>query len=109
MDVRGSDQDQGLGDVVDLLVNVDAGQLLYAMVGSGGFLGIGQTTKAVPWEAMQYSAGDNTLILAMTADRVTGRARSDARSTSRNSGRELGCERPPVLADAEQPLMPGAR
>jgi hypothetical protein len=70
MDVRGSDLDQGLGDVVDLLINVDAGQVLYAMVGSGGFLGIGQTTKAVPWEAMQYSAGDNTLILAMTADEL---------------------------------------
>jgi sporulation protein YlmC with PRC-barrel domain len=70
MDVRGSDMDQRLGDVSDLLINVDVGQVLYALVGSGGFLGIGQTTKPVPWDAMEYSAGDNTLILNVTADEL---------------------------------------
>jgi hypothetical protein len=72
MDIRGADLDAGLGDVTDLLVNVGAGQVLYILLGSGGFLGIGQTTTAVPWEALQFSSGDNSFMLDVTAADLQG-------------------------------------
>jgi sporulation protein YlmC with PRC-barrel domain len=70
MNVRGMDQDAGLGDVSDLLVNLDAGQVIYVLLGSGGFLGIGQSVTAIPWEAFTMSSGDNTLVLDMTSDEL---------------------------------------
>jgi sporulation protein YlmC with PRC-barrel domain len=70
MNVRGMDQDAGLGDVSDLLVNLDAGQVIYVLLGSGGFLGIGQSVTAIPWEAFTMSSEDNTLVLDMTSEEL---------------------------------------
>lgn len=70
MRVRGSDQDQTLGAISDLLINTDAAQVVYAFVSYGGFLGMGQTTKPLPFEAMQYSSGDNTFVVNITSDEL---------------------------------------
>ena len=64
------DQDSTLGSISDLLVNVDAGQVLYALLGAGGFLGIGESITAIPWDALTMSPGDNTIVLNMTADEL---------------------------------------
>lgn len=50
--------DTGLGEVSDLLVNLDAGQVLYAVVSYGGFLGIGANSVPVPWSALQVQTLD---------------------------------------------------
>lgn len=41
-----------LGDTEDLLINVEDGRILYAVVDVGGFLGIGESEVAVPWSAI---------------------------------------------------------
>jgi hypothetical protein len=70
MAVRGMDQNETLGSLNDMLVNVEAGQILYGLMGSGGFLGIGETITAIPWEAFRISPQDNTVVLDMTAEEL---------------------------------------
>ncbi len=104
MNALGPNQGQAVGDVVDLLVNVDAGQVLYALVGSGGFLGIGQTVKPVPWDAVRYSAADNTLVLPVTADQLNSAPDLTLDKSPEHRRCELGRNRPAVLDDAHQPV-----
>jgi sporulation protein YlmC with PRC-barrel domain len=52
--VRGSDN-RNIGKVEDLVVELQSGRLLYAVVSAGGFLGIGDRDVAVPPGALRAS------------------------------------------------------
>ena len=58
------------GEIEDFVVDLDAGRIAYACVGSGGFLGIGETVYAIPWKAMKWS-GDKDRFFTVNADRKT--------------------------------------
>ncbi|ACB74416.1 PRC-barrel domain-containing protein [Opitutus terrae] len=61
---------EGLGQVKDLVIDARAGQLVYALVSSGGLLGVGERIRAVPFAAFKdtYRAdGDLVLPIDRTA------------------------------------------
>ena len=62
--------DSKIGDVSDLLVQKD-GKITAAMVGVGGFLGIGEKDVAVPFDAIQAKIKDNKIYLVMSATKDT--------------------------------------
>lgn len=63
--------DENLGEVSDLLVNLDAAQVLYAVVSYGGFLGIGANAVPVPWTAAQVQMTENgTPYMTLNADKA---------------------------------------
>ena len=49
----------GLGDSVgsvrDLVLDLERGRVAYAVVASGGFLGVGEKLIAVPWSALKHN------------------------------------------------------
>ncbi len=45
---------ENIGHVHDLSIDKASGQVLYALVSFGGFLGIGNRYHAVPWSLMHY-------------------------------------------------------
>jgi hypothetical protein len=47
-----------IGDILDLMVGKD-GRITVAMVGVGGFLGIGEKTVAIPFDALNVSQNNN--------------------------------------------------
>jgi sporulation protein YlmC with PRC-barrel domain len=51
LDVRNM-QDESLGDIDDLIISINEEQIVYAIIGRGGFLGIGEDHVAVPYEAL---------------------------------------------------------
>lgn len=46
-------QNQDVGDIDELLIEPDTGEIRFAVVSVGGFLGLGSTRVAVPWMAFQ--------------------------------------------------------
>jgi sporulation protein YlmC with PRC-barrel domain len=54
MDVENA-QGEDLGDIKDLVIDFDKGQIAYVVVGSGGVLGVGDTLHAVPWSSLDLS------------------------------------------------------
>ena len=45
-------QKQDIGTIDDLVVNPDTGRVRFAVIGVGGFLGVGDTKVVVPWGAV---------------------------------------------------------
>ena len=45
-----------LGSIVDLLLDLERGRIAYAVVASGGFMGLGERLVAVPWNALKPGA-----------------------------------------------------
>ena len=53
MKVQGTDG-KNLGDIKDLVIDRDDGEIQYAVLDFGGFAGIGDKYFAVPWEALHF-------------------------------------------------------
>ena len=60
MDVEDS-QDQNIGRVDDLAIDLENGRLVEVIVSSGGFLGLGERTVAVPPAALRFDPADGVL------------------------------------------------
>ncbi|MCW8086188.1 PRC-barrel domain-containing protein [Sabulicella glaciei] len=68
-DVR-NPQDQRLGTVQDVVLDPRSGQIAYAVLGRGGFLGIGRDYVAVPWSQMRATPGMRSFVLDVTEQRL---------------------------------------
>jgi sporulation protein YlmC with PRC-barrel domain len=64
-------QDETLGDVENLLVDLPSGRLVAVVLSSGGFLGMGDELSAVPPTALQFSADRDSLQLDATKEKLS--------------------------------------
>jgi len=48
-----------VGEVEDIMIDKLSGVVAYAVVGFGGFLGLGETRRAVPWSVLHYDTNDD--------------------------------------------------
>lgn len=62
MDVKNS-QGEALGEIHDLVLNFDEGDIAYVVISSGGLLGMGDTLRAVPWKALSLNSQANGFLL----------------------------------------------
>lgn len=54
---------EDLGDIKALMIDVGSGQVAYAVLSFGGFLGMGDKLFAVPWQALQLDQQDEQVLL----------------------------------------------
>ncbi len=60
--VRNNEGDD-LGDIKDIMLDVDNGRVAYAVLDMGGFLGIGNKLFAVPWSALTLDREAHEFVL----------------------------------------------
>lgn len=53
-DLVNPDTDDDLGEIEDILVNVNENRISYAVADVGGFLGIAETAVAIPWDRVAF-------------------------------------------------------
>ncbi|ATG90132.1 PRC-barrel domain-containing protein [Methylomonas koyamae] len=58
-----------LGEITDLVLNPDNGQVVYAVVSFGGMMGMGDKLFAIPWRALHWKADSEYYVLQI--DRST--------------------------------------
>ena len=56
-------QGQDVGDLKQLMVDPHTGRVMYAVVAMGGFLGMGEKTVIVPWNALEVARDGTSLVL----------------------------------------------
>jgi sporulation protein YlmC with PRC-barrel domain len=64
-------QDEKLGKVENLMVNLSAGRIVAVVISSGGFIGIGDELSAVPPTALQFNTERDTLQLDASKEMLT--------------------------------------
>jgi len=62
-------QGEKIGDVEDIVLDRN-GTVAYAVVSTGGFLGIGDRLHAIPWKALQPVANEDHLVLDIDRKRL---------------------------------------
>lgn len=56
-------QDETLGDIKDIMLNIHDGRIEYVVIEFGGFLGIGEKFFAVPFRALELDTSRHAFIL----------------------------------------------
>ena len=67
--VVSSDGDD-VGSIKEIMLDVRAGRVAYAVLSSGGFLGMGNKLLAIPWSALTLDTDNKCFRLAATSDQV---------------------------------------
>jgi|SRR3979490_838200 len=62
--------DEDLGDIKEIMLDVRSGRVSYAVLSFGGFLGMGEKLFAVPWSAMTLDTVNKRFVLNVEKDRL---------------------------------------
>ena len=61
-----------LGEIDHLMIDKQSGQIAYAVMTFGGFLGIGEGTHPVPWKKLSYDTSFGGFVTDITQEQLTG-------------------------------------
>lgn len=61
-----------LGHIDHLMIDKVSGQIAYAVMGFGGFLGIGEGHHPVPWKKLSYDTDLGGFVTDITEEQLTG-------------------------------------
>jgi sporulation protein YlmC with PRC-barrel domain len=59
-----------LGDVKDIMLDMQSGRVSYVVLSFGGFLSIGEKLFAVPWDALKLDTVNKTFAMDIAKDRL---------------------------------------
>ena len=63
-------QEENLGDIKEIMLDTRTGQVAYAVMSFGGFLGVGEKLFAVPWQALQLDTVNKRFVLNVDKQRL---------------------------------------
>ncbi|MET0680843.1 MAG: PRC-barrel domain-containing protein [Burkholderiales bacterium] len=63
-------QGEKLGKVDEIMLDVPSGRIAYAVLASGGFLGIGDKLFAIPWRSLTLDPENKCFILDIAKERL---------------------------------------
>jgi len=63
-------QDEDLGDIKEIMLDMRQGQVAYAVLSFGGWLGMGDKLFAVPWQALQLDTVNKRFLLDVSKDHL---------------------------------------
>ena len=61
---------EDLGELKEIMLDIHSGQIAYAVLSFGGFLGLGDKLFAISWQAFTLDTEDHALILNVDRDRL---------------------------------------
>jgi sporulation protein YlmC with PRC-barrel domain len=61
---------EDLGEIKEIMLDMRSGKVAYAVLSFGGFLGMGETLFAVPWNALSLDTENKRFVLNAEKDRL---------------------------------------
>ena len=72
-----------IGTIEDVMLEKTSNGIMFAVIGFGGFLGIGEKYHAIPWSVLDYEKDRGGYVVPFTKEQLRGRARLFDRRTDR--------------------------
>ncbi|MFC7292924.1 PRC-barrel domain-containing protein [Hirschia litorea] len=63
-------QGEDLGSIKDLMIDPNSGEVVYAILSFGGFLGLGDKYFAVPFNQLKVDRDNKCMVLQVAKDRL---------------------------------------
>lgn len=61
-----------IGTIEDVMLEKTSNGIMFAVIGFGGFLGIGEKYHAVPWSVLDYDTGQGGYVVPFTKEQLSG-------------------------------------
>jgi sporulation protein YlmC with PRC-barrel domain len=61
---------EDLGTIKDIVLDLDGGNVVYAVLSFGGFLGLGDKLFAIPWDSLDIDMHNRVLVLDVPRDQL---------------------------------------
>lgn len=71
-------EEEDLGDIKEIMLNMRTGRVSYAVLSFGGFFGMGEKLFAVPWQALKLDTVNKRFVLNVEKDRLESAPGFDA-------------------------------
>ncbi len=62
--------EEDIGDIKEIMLDVATGEISYAVLSFGSFLGLGEKLFAVPWSALKLDTENKRFVLNVTKERL---------------------------------------
>ncbi len=63
-------QGENLGEIKSIMIDVPTGQVAYAVLSCGGFLGMGDKLFAIPWKTLTLDADNKCFVVNLDKERL---------------------------------------
>lgn len=63
-------QDEDIGDIKEIMLDISTGKVAYAVLSFGSFLGLGEKLFAVPWNALRLDTENKRFVLDIDKERL---------------------------------------
>jgi sporulation protein YlmC with PRC-barrel domain len=75
-----------IGHVEDVVLDKQTNRIMFAALGFGGFLGMGEKFHPIPWSMLSYSKDKGGYIVSMTTEVLKNAPVSDLSDLTKNDG-----------------------
>jgi sporulation protein YlmC with PRC-barrel domain len=79
-------QGEKMGKVEDVMLDKNSNAIMYAVVGFGGFLGMGEKYHPVPWSTLDYSTDKDGYVVPFTKEQLKAAPADGIDQLTRNDG-----------------------
>ena len=79
-------QGEKIGKVEDVVLDKLDNSILFAVVGFGGFLGMGEKYHPVPWSTLDYNKDKNGYVVPFTKEQLKAAPADGIEELTRNDG-----------------------
>ncbi|HEY4365645.1 MAG TPA: PRC-barrel domain-containing protein [Steroidobacteraceae bacterium] len=77
---------QKIGEVEDIVLDKQSNNIMYAVVGFGGFLGMGEKYHPMPWASLDYDESQNSYVVNLTKDQLKAAPADSIEALTRDDG-----------------------
>jgi sporulation protein YlmC with PRC-barrel domain len=75
-----------IGTVEDIVLDKLSNNIVYAVVGFGGFLGVNEKFHPVPWSALDYVESENSYVVPFTKEQLNAAPSDSLEQLTKASG-----------------------
>lgn len=77
---------QKIGEVEDIVLDKQSNQIMFAIVGFGGFLGMGEKFHPVPWSTLDYDASAGSYVVNLTKEQLKAAPADSMEALTKDDG-----------------------
>lgn len=63
-------QGESVGEIKDLVFDIESGRIVYAVLSYGGHLGIGDKLFAIPWQTLEYRPEKHQFVMDVEREQL---------------------------------------
>ena len=77
---------ESIGKVEDVVLDKQSNNVMFAVVGFGGFLGMGEKYHPIPWSILDYDEGENAYVVNYTKEQLKAAPADSLDELTKNDG-----------------------